>query len=80
VLACRVFGHRYRFRADGPTMTWACERCDALGGTKTYETAEEAQRFARAFDHEERSELGRRAPLVGLLPLRLWRAWRDRKG
>ena len=80
VLACRVFGHRYRFRADGPTMTWACERCAAPGGEKTYGSPEEAERYARAFDREDRSNLGRRAPLVGLLPLRLWRAWRDRKG
>jgi hypothetical protein len=79
VLACRAFGHRYRFRAEDQTMTWACERCGALGGTKTYATPEEAERFAQAFDHEDRSELGRRAPLVGLLPLRLWRAWRDRR-
>jgi transcription initiation factor TFIIIB Brf1 subunit/transcription initiation factor TFIIB len=80
VLACRALGHRYRFRADGATMTWACARCGAVGGEKTYASAAEAEHFARAFDHEDRSELGRRAPLVGLLPLRLWRAWRDRKG
>jgi len=60
-------------------MTWACERCGAPGGTKTYPSAAEAERFARAFDREDRAELGRRAPLVGLLPLRIWRAWRDRR-
>jgi hypothetical protein len=80
MLRCRLLGHRYRFRPDGSAMHWSCERCGAVGGSKTYGSAEEAARFARAFDREDRSELGRRAPLVGLLPLRLWRAWRDRHG
>jgi hypothetical protein len=79
VLACSVFGHRHRFRAEGPTMTWACERCGAAGGEKTYGSPDEAVRFAAAFDREDRADLGRRAPLVGLLPLRLWRAWTDRR-
>jgi hypothetical protein len=76
---CRVLGHRYRFGAAGETMTWRCERCGAIGGSKTYASAAEAERYARAFDREDRSDLGRRAPLVGLLPLRLWRAWRDHR-
>jgi hypothetical protein len=79
MLRCAVLGHRYRFTADGSTMTWQCERCDVVGGSKDYATADEAARFASAFDREDRADLGRRAPLVGLLPLRLWRAWRDRK-
>ena len=78
MIACRLLGHRYRFLAEGATMTWACERCGAVGGTKTYESAELAEQFARAFDREDRSDLGRRAPLVALLPLRLWRAFRRR--
>jgi hypothetical protein len=76
VLSCRVLGHRYRFRADGPTMTWSCERCGGPGGSKTYASAEEAARYAAAFDREDREDAGRRAPLVALLPLRLWRALR----
>jgi hypothetical protein len=76
MIACRVFGHRYRFRADGSTMAWACQRCGHAGGSKTYGSAEEARRYATALDHEDRDDLGRRAPLVGLLPLRLWRAFR----
>ena len=60
-------------------MTWRCERCATAGGSKAYASAAEAERFARAFDREDRAELGRRAPLVGLVPLRLWRAWRDRR-
>jgi hypothetical protein len=55
-----IFGHRYRFAADGDTMSWTCERCGAL-------------------DREDHADLGRRAPLIGLLPLRVWRVWRDRK-
>jgi hypothetical protein len=78
-LACRLLGHRYRFTADGATMRWACARCGAPGGTKTYASAQEAERYARAFDREDRDDLGRRAPLVGGLPLRLWRLWRNRR-
>ena len=60
-------------------MSWTCERCGALGGSKQYASDDEAAEFARAFDREDRDDLGRRAPLIGLLPLRVWRAWRDRK-
>jgi phage/plasmid primase-like uncharacterized protein len=79
VLACRVFGHRHRFRADGATMTWACERCGEGGGSKTYPTADEAALYARAFDREDRDDLGRRAPLVAGFPLRIVRAVRRRR-
>jgi hypothetical protein len=50
-----------------------------IGGSKAYASAAEAEGYARAFDREDRSDLGRRAPLVALLPLRIWRAWRDRR-
>jgi len=73
MLACRVLGHRHRFRADGRTMTWACERCGEGGGSKTYATAEEAALYARGFDREDREDLGRRAPLVAGFPLRVVR-------
>jgi hypothetical protein len=79
MLRCGIFGHRYRFAAEGDTMSWTCERCGALGGSKQYASAEEAARFARAFDREDRDDLGHRAPLIGLLPLRVWRAWRHRR-
>ncbi|MDX6692222.1 MAG: hypothetical protein QOG15_3679 [Solirubrobacteraceae bacterium] len=77
-LRCRLLAHRFRFTSDGDTLRWACERdgCDA-GGAKRYDSARAAARFAAAFDVEDRRDLGRRAPL-GLLPLRLWRAWRRR--
>ncbi len=77
MLACRVLGHRFRFVADGTTMRWRCERCHACG-FKRYQSGEEAERYARAFDAEDRHDLGRRAPLIGLLPLRVIRALRRR--
>jgi hypothetical protein len=79
MLRCRLAGHRYRFTSEGATMTWACGRCGAAGGSKTYETPAEAARYAKAFDREDRADLGWRAPLVGLLPLRIWRVWKDRR-
>ena len=77
MLACRLLGHRFRFASAGETMTWTCERCGE-GGAKTYPSAEDAAMYARAFDRDPRESLGRRAPLFGLLPLRLWRMVRDR--
>lgn len=70
---CRLIGHRPRFRVDGQTMFWECERgCGKASGSKRYATAEQARRYAVAFDRRDNSELGKRAPLIGLLPLRLW--------
>ena len=79
MLGCRLFGHRYRFRADGATMRWTCERGCGVGGSKEYATAAEAARYGAAFDREDRDELGRRAPLLGLFPLRLWWHLRQRR-
>jgi hypothetical protein len=59
-------------------MHWRCERCGAEGGSKRYATPAEASRFARAFDREDRADLGRRAPAFALLPVRLLRALRRR--
>ncbi len=72
-VGCVVFGHDYRFGADGSTMRWACNRGCGAGGAKTYSSTHDAARYARAFDRRDSSDLGRRAPLIGLLPLRLWR-------
>lgn len=71
---CRLFGHRYRFSAAGEVMSWSCQRegCTAAG-SKRYPSAAAAQRYAAALDREDRDQLGRRAPLFGLLPLRIWR-------
>lgn len=78
-LRCRALGHRYRFRTDGATMRWSCSRCGVVGGEKTYATGADAERYASAFDREDREDLGRRAPLIGLFPLRLARALRRRR-
>jgi hypothetical protein len=53
-------------------MRWSCERGCGAGGEKRYATAESALRYARAFDREDRRDLGRR-PLLSLLPLRFAR-------
>ncbi len=53
-------------------MRWSCQRCGG-GGEKTYATPADAHRYASAFDREDRDDRGRRAPLIGLLPLRIWR-------
>ncbi|SDK18025.1 hypothetical protein SAMN04487820_105114 [Actinopolyspora mzabensis] len=69
-----MLGHRYRFRAVDRELRWHCERGCGAGGSKSYDTAERAERYAAALDREDRAALGERAPLIGLLPLRLWRS------
>jgi hypothetical protein len=76
MLRCRVLGHRHRFSSDGETMRWSCQRGCGTDGTKRYATARDAERYARAFDREDRDDRGRRAPFFGLLPLRIARALR----
>ncbi len=73
-----MFGHRYRFRAEGAVMRWECERGCNAGGSKTYASPTQARHFAAAFDREDRDELGRRAPLLGMFPLRIWHKLRTR--
>ncbi|NVI88461.1 hypothetical protein [Actinomadura sp. BRA 177] len=80
MLACRIFGHDYAFSTDGSTMRWTCVRECGAEGSKEYDTASQAQRYARAFDRKDTDDLGRRAPLVGLFPLRMARALRERVG
>jgi hypothetical protein len=53
-LTCRVFGHDFDFRADGPVVRWACRRCGLEGGERRYETPAEARRFAAHFDRRPR--------------------------
>jgi hypothetical protein len=60
-------------------MYWECRRGCGAAGSKSYASAEDASRYARAFDREDRADLGRRAPLLGLFPLRLLRAFRERR-
>jgi hypothetical protein len=71
--ACRVFGHQPTFEVEGNTMHWACARCGEAPGAKEYGSPEDAQRFASAFNKRDADDLGKRAPLLGLLPLRIWR-------
>ncbi len=73
---CRIFGHQPVFRADGRTMRWACERCGQAAGAKEYQTTADARRYATAFNRRDGADLGKRAPLIGLLPLRVWRRLR----
>jgi hypothetical protein len=70
-----VFGHRWRFSAEGATMRWSCARGCGAGGEKSYDSPERAARFAQAFDREDRDDVGRR-PLLSLLPLGLARRGR----
>jgi hypothetical protein len=75
-MRCALLGHRFRFTSEGATLRWVCARGCGTGGYKGYPTAADAARYAREFDREDRQELGRRAPLVGLFPLRLLHAVR----
>ncbi|GAA3438992.1 hypothetical protein [Kutzneria kofuensis] len=75
MLRCTLLGHRHRFHAHGATLRWQCERGCGDGGSKDYLTEREAAMFAAAFDR--RDQLGERAPLIGLFPLRLARLVRD---
>jgi hypothetical protein len=76
VVVCWLFGHRYRFTADGSTLIWLCQRGCGAGGRKKYADAAAAARYSAAFDREDNADLGKRAPMIGLLPLRLWRLLR----
>jgi hypothetical protein len=78
VLRCRLLGHQYRFTSAGQAIRWRCERGCGAGGCKLYSTAEDARRYAAAFDRRDSDTLGRRAPL-GLTPLRLLRLARRRR-
>jgi hypothetical protein len=75
--ACRLFGHQPTFCADGATMRWACGRCGGATGAKIYDSAEQAHRYAAAFNKRDVEDVGTRAPLIALLPLRLWRRFRS---
>lgn len=61
-------------------MTWTCERGCEAGGHKTYASEAEARRYATAFDREDSADVGRRAPLLGMFPLRVLRALRRGRG
>ncbi|MGH7911162.1 MAG: hypothetical protein ACREOV_05535 [Candidatus Dormibacteraceae bacterium] len=79
MVRCQVLGHRFRFSAAGETMRWACQRDCGAGGSKRYASAADAREFASAFDREDREGLGRRAPFLGMFPLRVWYRLRVRR-
>jgi hypothetical protein len=71
-LACTLLGHRPRFEAQGTTLQWRCARGCGAHASRTYASAQEAARYARALDREDREDLGRR-PLLSLMALKLAR-------
>ncbi len=60
-------------------MLWSCERGCGEVGAKPYGSPADARRYARAFDREDAADLGRRAPFLGMFPLRIWRALSGRR-
>jgi hypothetical protein len=76
-MACTVFGHKPEFWTEGSTMRWACERCGLQAGSKTYPSSAEAEHLAAAFNRRDNEDLGKRAPLIGMFPLRLWHRLRS---
>ncbi|MGD7001625.1 hypothetical protein [Corynebacterium halotolerans] len=76
---CKVLGHSPTFWADGNTMRWECERgCGEGDGSKNYASAADAERYAKALNKRDNEDIGKRAPLLGLLPLRIWRWFKNR--
>jgi hypothetical protein len=59
-------------------MRWECQRGCGAGGSKTYPSSAAAHHYASAFDREDRDQLGRRAPLLGMFPLRIWHKIHER--
>lgn len=70
MLACRIGGHRPRYTVAGTTLLWQCVRGCGAAGAKDYATRVEAERYAGAFNREDRAAFGRR-PLLSMLPIRL---------
>jgi len=66
-LACRVLGCRWRFGAEGRTLTWWCARGCPSHGEKSYATAAEANRMADTRDREPLGPRGFLAVLGGTL-------------
>lgn len=69
---CVVWDHDVSFTSHGRTMVWECRRGCGTGGSKKYASSSQAAQFATAFDRRDRADLGRRAPLLGMFPVRLW--------
>ncbi|MDT5012503.1 MAG: hypothetical protein QOH57_4120 [Mycobacterium sp.] len=59
-------------------MRWECDRgCGQDSGSKEYSIEDDAVRYATALNRRDTADIGKRAPLLGLLPLRLWRMTRN---
>ena len=78
MLRCRLLGHRLRFQAEGRVLVWTCERGCTARGEKTYDSADQAARYALHLDRDVRRQLGKRAPLLGMFPLRIIHSLRRR--
>jgi hypothetical protein len=79
MLLCRVLGHRHRFTAAGPELSWTCARGCGAGGSKEYASEADAARYAHAFDREDSAAKGGHAPPLGMFPLWIVRAIRSRR-
>lgn len=60
-------------------MRWKCDRCGSGLSTKDYDSPDDARRYAAAFNRRDSDALGKRAPLLGLLALRLWCSFARRR-
>ena len=78
---CSAAGSSAIATASGPRVgrcTGPASEAAVRVDSKEYPSAADAARYAAAFDREDRSELGRRAPFLGMFPLRLWWTLRRR--
>jgi hypothetical protein len=74
---CAVLGHDFAFAVDDAgSLVWECRRGCGAGGRKAYQDVAQSRRMAAALNRKDSDDLGRRAPLIGLLPLRIWRRLR----
>ena len=78
-LSCRLLDHRHRFRSEGAATTWACERGCGPAAPRSTPRPAPAAHYAAAFDRPASGDLGRKAPLLGMFPLRVWRWLRQRR-
>lgn len=75
-LTCRIFDHDWVFETQGPRMVWWCRRGCGEGGERIYDTPQEARRYARAFNGNERTT-GRVLAMLGGTLLRRQKTSRD---
>jgi len=55
-------------------MRWQCQRGCAAGGAKVYPSPAAARRYAAVLDKQDNDDIGRRAPILAMFPLRIWHA------